>query len=100
MYHALSLIKRLFIWISLIEEDLSPDGVMDGESSDVDGIICCVGSLSFNAGGSYSFDVGSDFQDLDATESRDVTFTYYTTTEADAGNISAPATVTYRVRPT
>ena len=53
------------------------------------------GSLVFNADGSYTFDVGANFQDLDATESRDVTFTY--TATDDQGNVSAPATVTLTV---
>ncbi|MHC5112431.1 MAG: beta strand repeat-containing protein, partial [Planctomycetota bacterium] len=53
------------------------------------------GTLVVNTDGSYTFDVGSDFQDLNATESRDVTFTY--TATDDQGNISAPATVTITV---
>jgi VCBS repeat-containing protein len=53
------------------------------------------GVLVFNADGSYTFDVGAAFQDLDASESRDVTFTY--TATDDQGNVSAPATVTITV---
>ncbi|MEL6553282.1 MAG: Ig-like domain-containing protein [Cyanobacteria bacterium J06621_11] len=53
------------------------------------------GSLTFNPDGTYSFDPGTDFQDLTIGESREVTFTY-TATDNDSG-VSEPATVTITV---
>ena len=53
------------------------------------------GSLTFNSDGSYTFDVGSDFQDLSTGESRDVTFSY--TSSDTNGGVSTPATVTITV---
>src|SRR5690606_27752699 len=53
------------------------------------------GSLSFNPDGTYSFDPGSDFDDLPAGATRVVTFTY--TATDDDGAVSAPATVTITV---
>ena len=68
--------------------DLDPNGfALVGDVSE--------GSLTFNADGSYSFDPGSDFQDLANGETRDVTFTF---TASDAnGNVSPAATVTITV---
>ncbi|WP_373188017.1 VCBS domain-containing protein, partial [Halopseudomonas sp.] len=53
------------------------------------------GSLSFNGDGSYSFDPGTDFDDLAVGASRDVSFTY-TATDNDGG-VSAEQTVTITV---
>ena len=72
-------------------------------ASDVDGTIASYalgtdvteGTLTFNADGSYSFDPGSDFDDLAVGATRAVTFTY-TATDNDGG-VSAPATVTITV---
>ncbi|MBF6624908.1 MAG: DUF4347 domain-containing protein, partial [Pseudomonas stutzeri] len=51
------------------------------------------GSLIFNSDGSYSFDPGSDFDDLAVGESRQVTFTY--TARDNEGGVSLPGTVTF-----
>jgi len=74
-------------------------------ASDIDGSIAAngyalvsgvsQGSLSFNADGSYSFEPGSDFDDLAEGEFREVTFSY-SATDND-GAVSAPASVTIRV---
>ena len=72
-------------------------------ASDVDGTIASYalgttvaeGSLSFNSDGSYSFDPGTDFDDLAAGATRDVTFTY-TATDND-GAVSAEETVTITI---
>ncbi len=74
-------------------------------ASDVDGTIdangyalvanVAEGSLTFNNDGSYSFDPGSDFDDLAAGATRDVTFTY--TASDNLGGVSAPATITITV---
>ena len=72
-------------------------------ASDVDGTIAgyalasdaALGNLVFNPDGSYSFDPGSDFDDLKTGESRDVPFTY--TATDNEGGVSAPATVTITV---
>ncbi|WP_162847600.1 tandem-95 repeat protein, partial [Marinomonas communis] len=53
------------------------------------------GSLTFNTNGSYSFNPGSDFDDLDAGESRVATFTY--TATDNYGAVSDPKTVTITV---
>ena len=88
------------------------NAVLDGnvkDATDVDGTIASYalaedlsaeegGSLTFNADGSYSFDPGSDFDDLAVEATRDVTFTY-TATDND-GQASAPATVTITVKGT
>ncbi|WP_254503876.1 tandem-95 repeat protein, partial [Pseudomonas triclosanedens] len=53
------------------------------------------GNLVFNANGSYVFDPGSDFDSLNAGESRQVSFSY---TAKDAqGAVSVPAVVTITV---
>ncbi|WP_189446279.1 tandem-95 repeat protein, partial [Salinicola rhizosphaerae] len=74
-------------------------------ATDVDGTIASYaldtdvgqgnGSLSFNSDGSYTFTPGTDFDALAAGESRDVTFTY--TATDNAGDVSAPQTVTITV---
>jgi len=74
-------------------------------ASDVDGTVVSYaldtnvgagnGTLTLNADGSYSFDPGSDFDNLAAGATRDVSFTY-TATDNDGG-VSAPATVTITV---
>jgi len=73
-------------------------------ASDVDGTIAnyalggttvAEGSLVFNADGSYSFDPGTDFDDLVGGATRNVTFTY-TATDND-GAISAEQTITITV---
>jgi VCBS repeat-containing protein len=68
--------------------DLNPTGyaLLSGVSE---------GSLTFDADGSYTFDVGTDFQDLGVGNSRDVTFSY--TANDLNGGVSAPATVTITV---
>ncbi|TQV85242.1 retention module-containing protein [Exilibacterium tricleocarpae] len=53
------------------------------------------GTLVFNADGSYTFTPGSDFDDLAAGASRDISFTY--TATDNNGGVSAPATVTITV---
>ncbi|MES9957692.1 MAG: retention module-containing protein, partial [Sedimenticola sp.] len=71
-----------------LDGDLNPNGyVLDSNVGE--------GSLSFGIDGTYTFDVGSGFQDLAGGESRSVTFTY---TASDlAGNTSSSATVTITV---
>jgi len=73
-------------------------------ASDVDGTIAsyapggtnvALGTLLLNGDGSYSFDPGTDFDDLAVGETRDVTFTY-TATDND-GAVSAEQTVTITV---
>ncbi len=72
-------------------------------ATDVDGTIAgyqlvndvSSGSLTFNSNGSYSFDPGTDFDDLAVGESRQVSFTY-TATDND-GSVSAPGTVTFTI---
>jgi VCBS repeat-containing protein len=51
------------------------------------------GSVTVNADGSYDFDPGSDFDDLAAGESRDVTFEY-TVDDGNGGTSTETATVT------
>ncbi len=53
------------------------------------------GTLVFNPDGSYSFDPGSDFDDLAPGTSREVSFTY--TATDDQGATSAPSTITILV---
>ncbi|UVE18757.1 retention module-containing protein [Pseudomonas sp. LS44] len=53
------------------------------------------GSLTFNSDGTYTFNPGSDFDDLAEGASRDVSFTY--TAIDDSGEASAPATITIKV---
>ncbi|MBX9712698.1 MAG: retention module-containing protein, partial [Pseudomonadaceae bacterium] len=53
------------------------------------------GSLTFNSNGSYSFNPGSDFDDLAVGTTRQVTFSYNATDDNDA--VSAPATVTITI---
>ena len=52
------------------------------------------GTVVNNGDGTFSFNPGADFQDLDDGESRDVTFTY---TANDGDGNSAPATVTMTI---
>ena len=51
------------------------------------------GSVTVNADGSYSFDPGSDFQDLGVGETRDVSFTYEVS-DGQGGTDQASVTVT------
>jgi len=56
------------------------------------------GSVVNNNDGSFTFDPGSDFQDLAAGETRDVTFNYTATDDSGAGNATSTAgTVTITV---
>ena len=54
------------------------------------------GSAVVNPDGTYTFDPGTDFQDLAAGETRDVTFVYRVTDDG-AGNLTDDATVTITV---
>ena len=54
------------------------------------------GTAVVNSNGSYTFDPGSDFQDLAAGETRDVTFVYQVT-DNGVGTLSDQATVTITV---
>ncbi|MGB7324456.1 MAG: VCBS domain-containing protein [Rubripirellula sp.] len=54
------------------------------------------GSVTVNSNGSYSFDPGTDFQDLATGETRDVTFVYQVTDDG-VGTLSDQATVTITV---
>ena len=51
------------------------------------------GTFTINADGSYSFDPGTDFQDLDAGETRDTLVTY-TVDDGNGGTDTATVTVT------
>ncbi len=84
----------------------SENGQIDSSvpvATDVDGSIASYqvvtdvssGSLTLNNDGTYSFDPGSDFDDLAVGESRQVSFTY-TATDND-GSVSAPGTVTFTI---
>ncbi len=53
------------------------------------------GTLTFNNDGSYSFDPGSDFDELEIGDTEDVTFTY--TASNTSAVVSAPATITITV---
>ena len=72
-------------------------------ATDVDGTIASYqmvstvseGSLTFNPDGTYSFDPGSDFDDLAAGATRTVTFTY--TATDNNGAVSEPSTITITV---
>ncbi len=72
-------------------------------ATDVDGTIASYtlvadvteGSLTFNTDGTYSFDPGSDFDDLAVGATRDVTFTY--TATDNTGAVSGTQTVTITV---
>ncbi|NOR40566.1 MAG: hypothetical protein GQ537_05105, partial [Gammaproteobacteria bacterium] len=56
------------------------------------------GSVVNNGNGTFTFDPGTDFQDLALGETRDVTFTYTATDDSLAGNdTSTAATVTVTV---
>ena len=56
------------------------------------------GSVTNNNDGTFTFDPGTDFQDLAAGETRDVTFQYTATDNSGAANAtSEPATVTVTV---
>ncbi|MDM3872663.1 Ig-like domain-containing protein [Porticoccus sp. W117] len=70
------------------------DGVITGYSL-ASGVGAGNGNLVFNLDGSYTFDPGSDFDDLAVGESRDVTFNY--TALDNAGGESSEATVTITV---
>ncbi|MCQ4051673.1 hypothetical protein FK514_25685, partial [Klebsiella pneumoniae] len=86
----------------------SENAVFNGKlppASDVDGTIASYqlasgtgvgnGSVTVNAGGGYTFNPGTDFDDLAEGDSREVTFTYTATDNNDG--VSAPATVTLTV---
>ena len=56
------------------------------------------GAVTNNHDGTFSFDPGSDFQDLAAGETRDVTFTYVAVDDSGTGNATSdPKTVTITV---
>jgi len=52
------------------------------------------GSVVNNNDGTFTFDPGTDFQDLTQGQTRDVTFTYTSTDENGAGSTTATVTVT------
>jgi VCBS repeat-containing protein len=68
------------------------DGTVDPNGYLLGGTNVAEGSLVFNADGSYSFDPGTDFDDLAVTATRNVTFTY-TATDND-GALSAEQIIT------
>src|SRR5690606_34780341 len=82
------------VLISNVPAATDVDGTVSGYTL-VDDVGTGNGSLSFNPDGTYSFDPGSDFDDLPAGATRVVTFTY--TATDDDGAVSAPATVTITV---
>jgi len=61
----------------------------------VDDLNAGEGSLTFNNDGSYSFDPGSDFDDLAVAATRPVTFTY--TASDNDGGVSVKKTITITV---
>ncbi|WP_339897328.1 VCBS domain-containing protein [uncultured Gilvimarinus sp.] len=61
----------------------------------VDGSFAGPGSLSFSTDGSYSYDPGDNFQELDAGDTGQVTFQYIVQDNSDG--ISDPITVTINV---
>ncbi|MFT7560924.1 MAG: VCBS repeat-containing protein, partial [Flavobacteriales bacterium] len=71
-------------------------------ASDVDGSVISYsvetgpadGLLDFNDDGSFSFDPGTDFDDLALGESRDVNFTYVATDDANENSDAASVTIT------
>ena len=71
------------------------DGTIDPNGYALGGTTVAQGSLVFNADGSYSFDPGTDFDDLAVGVTRDVTFTY--TASDNDGGVSAEQTVTITV---
>jgi VCBS repeat-containing protein len=71
------------------------DGTIDPNGYALGGTTVAQGSLTFNTDGSYSFDPGTDFDDLAAGATRDVTFTY--TASDNNGATSAEQTVTISV---
>jgi VCBS repeat-containing protein len=87
--------------------DTTENTVLNGNvpvATDIDGTIASYalggtnvgeGSLLFNPDGSYSFDPGTDFDDLDLGASRDVAFTY--TALDNNGLPSAEQTITITV---
>ncbi|HZV62472.1 MAG TPA: retention module-containing protein, partial [Methylophilaceae bacterium] len=85
----------------------SENAVLNGSvpaATDVDGSIASYslvadvseGSLHFNSDGSYSFNPGSDFDDLAVGANRDVTFSYKATDDqgADSGMQTITVTIT------
>ena len=72
-------------------------------ASDVDGTVVgyqlesdvSSGSLAFHSNGSYTFETGSEFDDLAVGEIRQVSFTY--SAIDDQGGVSEPGTVTFTV---
>ena len=71
------------------------DGTIDPNGYALGGTTVAQGSLVFNADGSYSFDPGTDFDDLAVGATRDVTFTY--TATDNNGAVSAEETITITV---
>ena len=71
------------------------DGTIDPNGYALGGTTVAQGSIVFNADGSYSFDPGTDFDDLAVGATRDVTFTY--TATDNNGAVSAEETVTITV---
>merc|ERR1711941_129087 len=85
--------------IEASEDGAAVTGQLD--ASDVDGDTLSYslvtdtneGSITINTDGSYSYDVGSDFQDLEAGATRDVTFTYEVS-DGQGGTVQQTGTVT------
>jgi VCBS repeat-containing protein len=71
------------------------DGTIDPNGYLIGGTNVAEGSLTFNADGTYSFDPGTDFDDLDLAATRDVNFTY--TALDNNGLPSAEQTITITV---
>ena len=71
------------------------DGTIDPNGYALGGTTVAQGSLVFNGDGSYSFDPGTDFDDLAVGATRDVTFTY--TATDNNGAVSAEETITITV---
>ena len=89
--------------INAVEDGAAVSGSLEATDADgdlkADGFVLQTnvveGVLTLNADGSFSFDPGASFQDLNAGVTRDVSFSY--SASDDAGTTSVPATVTIRV---